>query len=432
MKNISLFIYALIFFLVVYNPPIMAGLSFTTIAVLLSVVICIVYGKEFGQLIRTRNIRSIIICVVIFLVYDVLICGSIYLSSGNDLVRSSLVSDLVSHISICLVASGIVVFAMRKKWGIDRLCLTYILAAAYQALLGVVCLVSPPVKAFFSGLIMANSNSDKIRRTAEYFMSIRNFGFASILFDIFGMAMSVLAVMAITQGLKGDKKYYLVAALITFAAVINSRTSFFLIAIGAVIMFLSRSRKKLSGGWMVSRIVLFSAAAAGVSYLFAWLLGNTSTEQLEWLAAALTDSQSMLEGEKVGYYDALVNNFIIFPSDFFSVLFGTGLTPADAINHNSDVGYIQYIWKHGIVGSILLYAIFFKLFKYAKRGQQWPDRPFITALSVMVTVYLVKLTCLGYSMASVIFVPICLYMIVTDRREYRKISSDVIKKIIHE
>lgn len=417
MKRIEILIYSLVLFLIIYNPPIRAGLSFTTIAVVSSSILCIVYNKEFGIIMRMHNVRSLAKWVVAFLFYDVAVCGIIYLSSRNNLVRSSLVGDLISHISICFLSLGLVVFALKKHWSTERFCLTYVLAGLYQAILGVICLVSPPIKSIFTALTIANSSSEKIRNSVEVLASIRNYGFASSLYDIFGMTMSVLAVLAIALGLRGNKMYYMVAALITLAAVINSRTSFVLTAIGAIIMFLSHSGKGFSKGWLTSRIVLFPIAIVGVGSLFTWLLGNASTEQLEWLATAVIESQSMLEGEEVGFYDTLLNNFMIFPSDFFEVVLGTGLTPADAINHNSDVGYIQYLWKHGIIGSALLYTIFIKLFKYAKKRQLWPYSSFITALSVMVAVYLVKLTCLGYSMASVIFVPICLYMIVTDDKK---------------
>lgn len=420
MKRIEILIYSLVLFLIIYNPPIRAGLSFTTIAVVSSAILCIFYNKEFGIIMRTHNVQSLAKWIVAFLFYDVIICGITYLSSRNNLVRSSLVGDLISHISICFLSLGIVVFALKKRWSTERFCLTYVLAGLYQAILGVICLVSPPIKSIFTALTIANSSSEKIRNSVEYLATIRNYGFASILYDIFGMAMSVLAVLAITQGLKGDRRYYMAAAIITIAAVINSRTSFVLIAVGAIVMFLSHSGKKISGSWLTSRVVLFVVVITGISSLFTWLLGNTNTEQLEWLATGLIESQLMLEGEEVGFYDTLVNSFMIFPSDFFEVLFGTGMTPADAINHNSDVGYIQYLWKQGVIGSALLYTIFIKLFKYAKKGQLWPYSTFITALSVMVAIYLVKLTCLGYSMASVIFVPICLYMIVNCEK---KVSS---------
>lgn len=416
MRKIGIYLYALLLFLVIYNPPFKAGLSFTTIAVIISVIICFFCGKEFRFFIGTRGISSVIKCFFAFMIYDIFFSVFFYLTERNDLILNSCFRDILSHISICMLSAGLVVFALKNKWSASRFCHTYIIAGVYQAILGVVCLVSPDVKSFFSSMIIANSSSSKISSSVEYWAGVRNFGFASTLYDIFGMAMSLLAVLSIAQGLKTDKKYYILAALISLVAVINSRTSFFLITVGAIIMILSHKNKIITTKWLVQRASFFAIAIAFVFGGMTWLLGNASTDQLEWMATALTDSQSMVEGREEGFYDTLFNRFIIFPSDFASLLFGTGMTSADAINHNSDVGYIQYIWKHGLLGSFLLYYIYYKLFKSAKLKQQWPYSTFVIALSAMVLVYLVKLTCLGYSMASVIFIPICLYFIVTNEK----------------
>lgn len=401
-------VFSIMLFFIVFNPPLIGGFSFTLLFLILSFLYCVKNVNILFSILRVKKIKSILNLIIIFFLYIFLTGFINYAEYNNTEIFSNIIDALVGYDSLLSISFAIVIFSIKKKLDFDHLLRGYVFAGVYQSILGIACLLIPPVKTFFNSLVEMNSRSEKISRTIEFVSAYRNYGFASTLFDIFGMAMSVLAILAIFQGIKGKKSYYIAAAMITLCAVINSRTSFVLILVG-LLVFVFSTRGKVTMGWVLKRVVFLMVVVVGIFFLFEWVVNNQTTDQLVWLASALTESQS--DPESQGYFYTLLNEFIFFPDNALSILFGTGMSPMQLIDKNTDVGYIQYIWYYGIVGSVLLYLIYYKLLRYSVKLNTWPDNKLFQAILIMIAIYLVKLTCLGYSMASVIFFPICVFTI---------------------
>ena len=400
----SLF-YAIALFLVVYNPPIYAGVSFSVLAVIASFFVILTNKNRAYDMLRTKGIKLCVRLFSIFFVYFLVVAFANFFLTAHEGIMLTISSHLVSYFSFFIVTFAIVVWMSKKHISFNQVCRLYILAGVLQTILVFVCLVSPGIKSFFNGLTAQNSNAEKIAIGLEFEAAYRNFGFASTLYDIFGFAMAILGVMAIVQALKGKKVYYVTALAFAIAAGVNARSGFLIFIAGAVILMMSH-KGRVKASWLIRRVIFFILLFAGLSALFAWIVSDSSSEQLLWLASAVMETQSFSSGQSEGYYDTLMNDFIFFP-DGLSLIFGTGMPPHLAINHNSDVGYIQNVWMYGIVGSVLVYAFYIKMFTMAIPKLSWPDSPMMKTILIMIAIYLVKLTCFGYSQASVIFGPLC-------------------------
>lgn len=405
-KLVSLF-YSIILFLVVYNPPIYAGISFSILAVLFSILIIISNRKILHKILSNRSIRSLLRLFLFFSIYFFIVALLNFFITANDNTIQSINDFLVSYVSFFLVTFAIVIWAIKKNISFDQLCKLYLEAGIIQIILVFLCLTSPSIKTIFNEMTVSNTNSEKISMGYEFESAYRNFGFASTLYDIFGFAMAVLGIMSMAQALKGKKYYYIVSLAFAIAASINARSAFIIYIAGFMVMILAPKDGKIRAGMIMRATLLLSIVFVGVYFLFSWILKDTSSEQLLWLASAITETQSLSGGQSEGFYDALFNRFIFFP-DGLSLIFGTGMPPHLAINKNSDMGYIQNIWQFGIVGSIMIYAFYIRLFKNAIKKLEWPDKTMLKTILIMMAIYLVKLTCFGYSQASVIFGPICI------------------------
>ncbi len=406
--NRGVFIVSLVLFLLVFNPPIIGGFSFTVLLVILSAYYCIINRKKAYEVYKCKKVKKIIVAFVLFAGYNLFFSIANFFRIGNDDILNNIVSFFVDYISLIVVSTAIVVYMINGSRNLYFLIYSYVCAGFYQTILAIMCLILPPVKNIFNSLTISNSGSEKISRIVENSSEFRNYGFASTLYDIFGMAMSVLAILTITLGFKGDKKCFVLAVLITVAAVINARSSFILIALGFLIIFFS-VKDKMNTRWIMTRILLVLVMICSIVLVFTWILDNQTSAQLVWLASAITETIETNDGEAVGYYDTLFNEFIFFPQEMFSFLFGTSMSSLQAIDEGTDVGYVQNVWNYGIFGSFLLYSFYFKLFKYPIQLSSWPESKMFKAILIMIAIYLVKLSCFGYSMASVIFVPLCLY-----------------------
>lgn len=411
------YLVALLLFFVVFNPPLVKGLSFAIIAVVVSTVYCYANKKYVDLFIKTRGGKSIISAFIVFFLYDI-IQTILHGFSGNPLIYTNFGADILSDISIFAVGLGFAIYAIKHKWDLVYFMKVYVIVGLYQAFVGLMCLALPSVKTALNNLVIANSHSEKIRNSAELASEFRNFGFASSTYDNFGFALTVLALMAFALGLKGGRKYYLFSFLIAAVAVMNGRSSFVFYVGGMVVLLLS-SQGKVTKEWIMKRVAFFVLAVIGIAALFSWILNNDSQQAL-WMATAITAAQSLSEGEQVGFFDAFFNEFLVFPPDWISNIFGVGLNPADAIDHNSDTGYIQYLWKYGIVGSLFLYRKFYVLLKNASSCLSWPFSTYAKAIIIILALYLLKLACLGYGMSASIYAPICFYAIISWNLNYKK------------
>ncbi len=412
------FLYAVIFFLVVYNPPIYAGLSFSVLAVILSLLILIENRNVAKDFLRKKPIKTLIRIFIVFFTYYIIEALIGFFVGGNENILSNLESNVVSYFSFFIVTIAIVVWAIKQKISFNGLSILYLKAGIIQTFIVIACLLSPAVKAFFNGLTAANSNSEKITRGLEFEAAYRNFGFASTLYDIFGFTMAILGVMAICQAFKGKKIYYVISFFLALSAAVNARSAFIIYVIGAFLMFMI-PKGKITAFWFVRLTIVSTLAIVGISALFSWIVKGTNSEQLMWLASGIMETQSLSSGQSEGYYDILLHDFLIFP-DGLGLIFGTGMPPHMAINHNSDVGYIQNLWSFGIIGSLLIYAFYIQLFRYAIHRLQWPDSIMLKTVMLMMIIYLVKLTCFGYSQASVVFGPLCFLAIYNGSTSHKK------------
>ena len=402
----AFWILSIIMFLVVFNPPFFANVSFTIIAVVSSFFMILFNFKIFKRNVELKSVRTLLIFFLYFFGYYSVVAMFCFMETLNNDIMSCYQEAIIGFVSIFLVTFAIVIYVTKKNIGFDNLSKQYIAVGIIQTVFVFSSLVSPTVKSFFNDLTMMNSSSTKIASSMEYTAAYRNFGFASTLYDIFGFTMAVLGVIAFNQAVKGKKLFYLLSFAFAIASGVNARSGFVIYIIGIMLLsFLPGGKKKQNHFW--GRFLLIAGLLVCIYFGALLVLKDTTSEQMSWLASGITQTQSFSGGKSEGYYDMLLNDFIFFP-DGASLFFGTGMPPHLAIHKQSDVGYIQNIWQYGIIGSFLLYLFYWKMFILAIQNLQWPESALIKAITVMVAVYLIKLTCLGYSMASLIFMPLCL------------------------
>ena len=402
-------LYTIVIFLVVYNPPVSQSYSFTILAVIISLGYILINFRTLSRAFSQKVIKYTFSFFLIFYIYYSVEAVILGLGSNDNLVIETYKTTTVSFVSFFAVSFAIAIYALKRRMSFEYLCKLYVYAAIFQSVIALICLALPPVKEALNAYSYINSDSDLVKNGLEFSFDRRNYGFASTLNDIFGFAMSLIGIISISFAIGGKKIYYLFGFIFAIVAGINGRSGFFIFIIGFVVCMLSSRNNKISAS-SLSRVVFLFLFLGGVAILFSWIQDNANTEQLAWLASAVDDTKSLSQGKTTGYFDTLFNDFLFFP-DGISLIFGTGLTPYDVIKKNSDVGYVQNIWSYGIIGSFLLYMFYYNLLKAAYKRLEWPNSTMLKSFLIMIFIYQVKLTCFGYSMASVIFGPLCFYVL---------------------
>lgn len=410
MNSIRAFTIIVFLFFLIFNPPLINGINFTVWGVIISGIICLFHPNQILFFLKNYQIRKILYSFLVFIFYVIVISLINYYISDKKIIIESLVQTLRYHASIMVVSFAVIIIAKINKLSINGLLRFYVFSGLWQALIGIACLMIPSVRNFFISLILKNSNMDRLVMLIEAGGTARNYGFAYMLYDMFGISMAILSILAFVEGMKGRRIYYIYFLLMAVVAVINARSAFIILVVGLLTLTLIPHNRNVASSWLIKRIASYMMVSIVLFYLFSFIIKGTS-EQAIWLSQGIVETSAFVQGKNIGYYDVLFNHFIFFPDDIFSTLFGTGLNSAEAVQRGTDVGYVMYLWYYGIVGSFIYYRLYYLLFKSAYKSLVWPYNRGIFAITVMVALYLIKLTCLGYSMAAVIFMPLALYAV---------------------
>ena len=338
---------------------------------------------------------------MIFYLYYFFISLFSYLAySFYDNPLSYFVGSIVDIASLFFVSVFLCLVVFRRGGGFDSLVGYIINAGVIEASFGIAAFISPDIKNFLNGITIANSRSDKIVHAVST-ATFRNYGIASTLFDSFGFGMSIMALLALYKALKGEKKYYIYFAMIAFSASINARTSMVLIAVGAAIVFLGKSAKTFNA--MMGKIVIVLFAFIAICIISNYL--EQGGENAQWLSTGIDEIESLVIGKQTtGTFAALFSE-IYFPNDTVQILFGVGLTPAQAISKTVDMGYDQNIWMFGIIGSLILYYFYLKPIKIWCKAIK-SEKILAVAICVILFAFLIKLNLFGYGISTVVIITV--------------------------
>lgn len=179
-----------------------------------------------------------------------------------------------------------------------------------ESIFGIAAFFSPAIKSLLNGITIANSRSEKIVHAVGT-ATFRNYGIASTLFDSFGFGMSIMALLALYIALKGNPRYYVYFAMISFVASINARTSMVLIAVGSAIIVLGQSAKTAKA--IAGKIVIILFAFLALSLISSYVEQGIANAQ--WLSTGIDEIKALFTGRQTtGTFIAIFRD-TYFPDD---------------------------------------------------------------------------------------------------------------------
>lgn len=410
-KNIMI-IYPIIAFLLIFNPPIVKNFSFSVFFTIVGLGYVLTNFPSVKIILNDRVISKYITANILLLVYYFLI---VLVNCLDSNVSSIIINDYLQYVfqnvALFVVTFSFVILCKKNDIKIYDILKFLVGAGIIEATLVLLAFLFPPVKNVFTEMMLNVIDSD-VRWRFTYESSYRNYGLASSLYDIFGYTMSILSILALYIARKGVKRYYLFALLIVFAGVINARTTIVLFAFGALCLIYG-DKIKTSGSLV--RIMLASVII-GLGVILFFIIGGDFIGDNEWLNSGIDEMILFLKGEKVGYFSALFDKFLFFPQNLIEVFMGCGDTPMALLKRNTDVGYVQSIWRFGIIGSVIVYYSNYRLMRNVKVKKNISDA-FINANIVMFFLYQIKLNSLGYSQAGIVLIIMLMSFLIFDAKD---------------
>lgn len=311
---------------------------------------------------------------------------------------------------VIVLSFVLVMFKRANYFSSDLFYKLFIAVGTIQLVCVILSFFFPSVKIFFNSLTLNNSFSEIMASwyTRQWYMSWRAYGLGENLFDGFGFVISIIISIVFIYGLsKRYKGIIVLGGVMLIMPLLNTRTGLVLCFVSLVIIFFCYMNSK--------RFLWYIAGISLITVLF-FILYNKLPRGLQIaLEAGLTDFKNLFRGEKTGIFSQLFSEDIVFPND---IIWGAGISPERLEEYvGIDSGYIQCIWRYGLIGTILLFFALVYSFRMAFRmSGQKQDQVLAFTTTVTIFIYSFKLF-LFNSYADIFLVFTILFSIVLGRRK---------------
>ena len=403
-RKIDKFLYSLYFFILIFAPPLIPYPHlFLTIFSFLALLTT--YRKTAWDVFCRSGIYKWDWVMVLLGVYTV--CVPLPVSVVcNDIVNASHYMSVINRYGVLTVAVSVCVtylLCKSKQNGYDYKFLLecVINAGLIEGVCSILAFLFPSVKTFFIFFMQQFSESTLYSNT--WYITVRSYGFASTLVDVFGLGIGIIAGICFFYGVTNNKIYILESVVIAVATLLNSRTGLIIYAMAILCTMLVVIETK-----NIKKIVTIFFALGILAFLGMKVLEIMSTNEYtaSWFQSGIDSINNFISGNKsMGNNDAmrlLLEKQSWDLPDFPRIIIGTGhsLYAAEGYSH-SDVGYINELWLFGITGCIFLYGNIIRLCSKLHRSKNFIFK-FLGLFLVMAYFFFnIKGAALGYNPGAV-------------------------------
>lgn len=343
MKKISIF-YVMLTFLLIYFPPLFAGINTLHIVGGISWVLIIINFKY----IKIGNVKELIKTLLFFCFFIMYIYLVSFFNKNPPIQSiSSLLFILLDIIPAAFVLSRY--FKLKKYTYYDILSF-FLLIGMIQALFSIFAFFIPEVQNFFIGRMLNYGYSDVYSSILTY----RLYGFSSTLTYTMPIVQTIFSLLSIYMSISKNYKYIFLTPVLFFSAIINARISIVIFAVGIVLLsaFIIFEKKNKVNLFYLLMILVFSFLILVITS------PNLDSNEgvFSWIEQGFKEITLLFSGEKVGYFNYLNDKTkFILPENNTQKLFGTGINLMYGdfkYMVKSDVGYVNNIWYGGIFYTI--------------------------------------------------------------------------------
>lgn len=336
---------------------------------------------------RIKVLRKFVTPFIPFLLYIICVYVVKALADGTNanLYTHNIIILLMVFIRIIMIIWYFYHLIYDLNWSEDMLIRDFVAVAFIQMVCVILAFAIPSIRTFFNSLTLRYSPSKSVTIALSHDIW-RSYGFAGNIFDAFGYITALLILITFYYGKKKNDIRVMVLSLIMIVMpLLNARTGLVLVGIGLLILIILGKRD------FQIKTILNVVLVILLGILIIPFLWKTIPEiTRSWIVVGLESTiQLFTTGEKTGVYSAILQDNYIMPND---IVYGVGADREQLYGIGIESGYINCLWKYGIVGSFLLLAaytwVFISLIHDVKEKNR---KAIIIAFYIIFLVYLVKL-----------------------------------------
>ena len=349
-------ILVLLLYMVIYNPPI-----FTINCIRVLMFPCWLYlfinRKGMNKYINLRKVITAEILIGLLLTYGITIA---IINNNPPTNFTHLFYWFAGDIPFAL---SVWIYLKKRNQGFRELILHIVIAGVIMAITSVAALVSPSIKTVFTQKML-----DYGVQYAERLSVYRNYGFAANLTSFASMLQSVICITCVFKAVRGEKKYILLFPLLALSAIINTRSSILFLAFGILVIFIVTVKK---GQFVyVLRFIGIGILVLGFAEMGLNIIQTYNPQTLTWLTSGYGSIISFVTGSSsnLGYFGELEHMiFDSFPSGIELIVgVGSGVmgNTGAAYGVRSDVGFINDLWRGGILYFAIILFLYLTMLKH--------------------------------------------------------------------
>ena len=359
-KNMDKIIWSLFLFVMIFNPPIIPRINLF-LAFISTLIILLKYRNRIKRIMRQSKINSWGFWIGLLFLYAFTIPLVISLLM-NDIVNIENYSALINRfvvLFITVVPCAIHLICTLEKKGYDYhfFIETVINAGLIESFLCILAFLNPTIKEAFVNIMAKNAPSSLYENS--WYITVRSYGFAGTLLDVFGFGIAVIAGISFLYGIIYKQRYIIYSVVILTSALLNARTGIviYLISVFFSIYYIFRQKLVKLMIRIIFAIIVILLLSVGVIYIVSQ---NSAT--MGWIRTLVNSIKGAINEKSVRSLGSLFSdNFWELPGGM-RIIIGTAHSKFGATGYShSDVGYINDIWFSGIIGCCISYGSLAKI-----------------------------------------------------------------------
>lgn len=390
------YLLAIILFLYIFNPRFVKFDLRKVVDVLGLILIIIEIYNSNWQININAKIKRIIYPFMIFLIYQ---CANVvyrFIITGNDVYIKEYGVLLTYLIRTFLIVWATVIYMRKNRLHYRDFTISLALCTIFQFICVITSLLVSGIRNIFLFWNIKNSVSENIVTYSQY-VSNHGYGLCENLYDSFGYIIALLICIYFIRSIETGRIGSIVLSfLFLLMPAVNSRTGLVFCCVGMFITILFYWKKIF-----VKKIAKFLIVLCIVIMFLGMAVKFIPEETISWVNLGYLDIMNLLNsGEKTGFFSAIMEG-ITYPSNLF---IGAGASPDVLGGVHTDIGYIQCVWRYGIIGTVIFLLSYLNVFVYTYRLSKYNAQVkcFILCAASIFYLYLYKLYGLGNMGANLI------------------------------
>lgn len=425
--KINLIVY--IFFLL-FLPPLVKDVNILLpMFVVAFFLLVFKYRKDVKDIIAENKKRKWLYLIIAYFGWYFLSILINYLISNNFFFYNyfiSLYSILLVVICVPVCALYIILYCRRRNISFDYLIKAIIIAGLIQSSIAIFALIFPWFKSVLLDIMYFNTG--EILYVHEYSITRRFFGFANGLLDSFGFGTGLIALLPFYYSIRNSKKWLISVPFLLLLPFLNSRTGLVVFLVGFIvfIVYIIKNKKVKEYANIFITVIAITLVCVLIVSLF-----NNAT--IEWITR---DLKSFFDSKASGTARTLFGDYFWrLPSDAIGLLMGKSVTVAayggvkDAFKFTSDVGYINEIWKTGLVGLVIMSTFLYLFIRKIIDKIRVDYKYFVISLIPILLVVSIKFYALCCNPGTTIIIILSIYALLS-RKPIKSKQKDLISVIV--